>query len=341
MDVFAEAARLRGLGVRFALATVVRAERPTSARPGAKAIVHPDGQVAGFVGGSCVRPAVRREGLRAIADGTPRLLRVAPASAGESAAPAPEGVLEEPMACVSGGALDIHIEPHLPPPRLVVAGESPVAAALETLGAGLGMDVRSAAGEAPDGDRDEGGLAESCRGAFVVVAGHGEGEREALEAALSGGRARYVGLVASPRRAAAVRRQLTARGVAEEDLARLVSPAGLDLGAREPAEIALSILAQVVERRRRPAEAGAEDRRGEAEPAPTAGSPGASRDAPTGASTGGPVGIAAAAPESPFPVDPVCGMSVSPDTPHRRERDGEVFFFCCAGCAETFAAAAR
>lgn len=333
MDVFAEAARLRRLGSRFALATVVRAERPTSARPGAKAIVHPDGRVAGFVGGSCVRPAVRREGLRAIADGTPRLLRIAPASADAGAEPAPEGVLDEPMACVSGGALDIHIEPHLPPPRLLVAGESPVAAALETLGAGLGMEVRSATGGTADGGGDEAGLAESCRGAFVVVAGHGEGEWEVLEAALSGGRARYVGLVASPRRAAAVRRRLADRGVAEEDLARLVSPAGLDLGAREPAEIALSILAQVVEQRRRPAEAGAEDVRDEPEPAPTAAPPGA----PVGIA---PVGITTTAPEAPLPVDPVCGMSVSPDTPHRRERDGEMFFFCCAGCAETFAAAA-
>lgn len=339
MDVFAEAARLRRLGSRFALATVVRAERPTSARPGAKAIVHPDGTVAGFVGGSCVRPAVRREGLRAIADGTPRLLRIAPASADAGSEPAPEGVLDEPMACVSGGALDIHIEPHLPPPRLVVAGESPVAAALETLGAGLGMEVRTAAGEAADGGGDEPGLAESCRGAFVVVAGHGEGEWEVLEAALSGGRARYVGLVASPRRAAAVRRRLADRGLAEEDLARLVSPAGLDLGAREPAEIALSILAQVVEHRRRPAEeSGADDGRDEPEAAPTA----ASAGAPVGIAPVeiAPVEIAATAPDAPLPVDPVCGMSVSPDTPHRRERGGERFFFCCAGCAETFAAAA-
>lgn len=333
MDVFAEAARLRGLGARFALATVVRAERPTSARSGAKAIVHPDGTVAGFVGGSCVRPAVRREALRAIADGAPRLLRIAPASAGRGAEPAPEGVLEEPMACVSGGALDIHIEPHLPPPRLLVVGESPVAAALETLGAGLGMEVRSAPGgsETPDGDGkgEEGGLAESCRDAFVVVAAHGEGEWEALETALSGGRARYVGLVASPRRAAAVRQRLAAKGVAEGDLARLVSPAGLDLGAREPAEIALSILAQIVEERRRPAEAGADERPDDAEPARTS------------APTTDPVGIATTLPESPLPVDPVCGMSVSPDTPHRRERDGEMFFFCCAGCAETFAGASR
>lgn len=344
MDVFAEAARLRRLGVRFALATVVRAERPTSARPGAKAVVHPDGTVAGFVGGSCVRPAVRREGLRAIADGTPRLLRIAPASAGGSSEPAPEGVLDEPMACVSGGALDIHIEPHLPPPRLLVAGESPVAAALETLGAGLGMEVRSAAGGSGTdggGEGDEAGLAESCRDAFVVVAAHGEGEWEVLEAALSGGRARYAGLVASPRRAAAVRRQLAARGVAEEDLARLVSPAGLDLGAREPAEIALSILAQIVEQRRRPAEPGADDRRDDAEAVPTAVPIAAPSPVPIAAATGDPVGIATTVPETPLPVDPVCGMTVSPDSPHRRERDGEMFFFCCAGCAETFSAAAR
>ena len=241
-DVLAAAARLHRDGVPFVLATVVRAERPTSARSGAKAIVTGDGQFQGFVGGTCVKPAVRRESLRALADGAPRLLRISPDSPPEGAE-AEEGVLEEHMACVSGGALDIHLEPYLPSRRHRCSpGNSPIVEALAALGETLGMDVRTA-----EADED---LAAAAEGAFVVVAGHGEGEWQALKAGLAGGRARYVGLVASPRRAAAVRERLMGMGVSAEDAARLRSPAGLDIGAETPGEIALSILAQIVEDRR-------------------------------------------------------------------------------------------
>ena len=307
-DVFAAAARLHREGVPFVLATVVRAERPTSARPGAKAIVTGDGNFAGFVGGTCVRPAVRRESLRALADGTPRLLRISPDRPPEGAE-TEEGVLEEHMACVSGGALDIHLEPYLPSRRLLLAGSSPIVDSLAALGETLGMDVRIAAsGE---------DLAAAAEGAFVVVAGHGEGEWEALKAGLHGGRARYVGLVASPRRAAAVRERLVGMGVSEADAARLRSPAGLDIGAETPGEIALSILAQIVEDRHSPERPAAVPE----EPVPSPA-----------------IGISLDAPADDLTVDPTCGMSVSRDSPHRVESGGETYWFCCAGCAETFAA---
>ncbi|MDE2710550.1 MAG: XdhC family protein [Acidobacteriota bacterium] len=309
-DVFAAAARLYRDGVPFVLATVVRAERPTSARPGAKAIVTGDGQFRGFVGGTCVKPAVRRESLRALADGAPRLLRISPESPPEGVE-AEEGVLEEHMACVSGGALDIHLEPYLPSRRLLLAGRSPIVESLAALGEALGMEVRTA--------ETEEDLDTAAEGAFVVVAGHGEGEWGALKAALTGGRARYAGLVASPRRAAAVRERLVGMGVAEADIGRLRSPAGLDIGAETPGEIALSILAQIVEERRaaEPPEAAAE------EPAAPA------------------VGISLDVPDDDVAVDPICGMSVSRDSPHRVESGGETWWFCCAGCAETFATAAQ
>lgn len=304
-DVFAAAARLHREGVPFVLATVVRAERPTSARPGAKAIVTTDGELRGFVGGTCVRPAVRREALRALADGAPRLLRISPDSPPEGAA-AEEGVLEERMACVSGGTLDIHLEPFLPSRRLLLAGSSPIVVSLRVLGEALGMEVR-----AVEAEED---LPAACDGAFVVVAGHGEGEWDALRAGLGPGRARYVGLVASPRRAAAVRERLAGMGLLPEEVARLRSPAGLDIGAESPGEIALSILAQIVEECRQPT----------------------SPEVPAANRIPAPPARILPVPSTAPAVDPVCGMNVSRDSPHRVERGGETWWFCCAGCAETF-----
>ena len=306
-DVFAAAARLHRDGVPFVLATVVRAERPTSARPGAKAIVTGDGHFQGFVGGTCVKPTVRRESLRALADGMPRLLRISPDSP-PAGVEAEEGVLEEHMACVSGGALDIHLEPYLPSRRLLLAGSSPIVESLAALGGALGMEVRRA--ESAD---DVTGAAD---GAFVVVAGHGEGEWETLKAGLAGRRARYVGLVASPRRAAAVRERLVGMGVSAADAAWLRSPAGLDIGAETPGEISRCILAQIVEERLASESA-----------KPVTGEPAA---APA-------VGIALETPADDLAVDPICGMSVSRESPHRVESGGETYWFCCAGCAETFA----
>ncbi len=309
-DLLREAVRLQEAGEPFALATVVRAERPTSARPGAKALVTPDGRVLGFVGGACVRPSVLRESLRALEDGEPRLLRISP-DAPPPGVSAPEGVLEEVMACVSGGALDIHIEPHLPKKRLAVFGESPVAQACRSLGAALGFAV-----EAPPAEEA------ALEGAVVVVALHGESEGKILRAALAEGRAAWVGLVASPRRAEAVRADLRRQGLSEADIARLASPAGLDIGAETAAEIALSIFAQVVADIRRPAAVEREAAQ-PAEPAPIA------------------ISLAADPPADPPEVfvDPICGMTVRADSPHRLEGEDGPVLFCCGGCLDRYQAA--
>jgi xanthine dehydrogenase accessory factor len=273
----AEALRAERAG--FVVATVVRAQRPSSARAGDAALVLADGTIEGFVGGSCAEQSVRLQALRALETGEPLLLRILP---GDGDAPATERAVTVSNPCLSGGALEIFLEPVPPAPRVVVTGPSPVASELARLGEGLGLEVS-------DGAPVVGDLA-------CVVASHGREELAVLRAALEAG-VPYVGLVASAVRGAAVAEELAAAGV---DVSALETPAGIPLGARTPAEIALSILARVVAVRR-------------------AAVP--------------PVAAATA-------IDPVCGMSVAvaADTP-RVEREGEVAYFCCEGSRSRFAAA--
>jgi xanthine dehydrogenase accessory factor len=212
----------------FVKATVVRAQRPSSVRPGDSATIAPDGTIDGFVGGACAEPSVRLHASRVLETGEPLLLRIVP---GDDGAPAQEGAVTVENPCLSGGALEIFLEPHLPAPRVLVVGDSPVARALAALGERVGLVVR-----AEPGDDD----------VAVVVASHGHGEEEALERALRAG-VPYVGLVASRRRGDSVREWLRETGVANGDLARLRTPAGLDIGARGPAEIALSIVAEIIQ----------------------------------------------------------------------------------------------
>jgi xanthine dehydrogenase accessory factor len=260
------AAELSEAGVPFVEAIVVRCASPTSARPGDRAVVLGDGTIEGFVGGACADSTVRLQALRCLETGEAVLLRILP---GEEDGPSEEeGTVVVSNPCLSGGALELFLEPHLPPPRVAVAGESPVARALVELASRLGFRARPAA------------LAEP--GDFAaVVASLGQGDEEALRRGLEAG-CEYVGLVASRTRGPAVLDALRASGMPDEQVARVRTPAGLDIGARTHAEIALSILAELIEARRRPA-------------APSA-------------------GAVAAAPRS--LVDPVCGMSVvvGPDT---------------------------
>ena len=204
---------------RFVRATVIRVQRPSSVRAGDTARVLPDGAIEGFVGGACAEESVRLHALRVLETGEPLVLRILP---GDGEAAAEEGAVTVSNPCLSGGGLEIFLEPHLPAPRMGVVGETPVAAALRTLAVGLGYEV----GE--EGD------------AAVVVASHGHGEEEALARALEAG-VPYVGLVASRKRGAAVVESLEA-----PDRERVHTPAGLDIGARTPEEIALSILAEIV-----------------------------------------------------------------------------------------------
>jgi xanthine dehydrogenase accessory factor len=220
--------------VPFVHATVVRAGRPASVRAGASALVLGDGTIEGFVGGHCAEPSVRLHALRALETGDALLLRIEP---GDGEGVAIDGAVTVHNPCISGGALEIFLEPHLPAPRVHVIGDTPIATALAALGGGLGYDVVAHAGGAVEPSTDD---------AAVVVASHGRDEESALAAALAAG-VSYVGLVASRRRGQAVVAELD---VSDDERARVHTPAGLDIGARTPEEIALSILAEIVATRR-------------------------------------------------------------------------------------------
>jgi xanthine dehydrogenase accessory factor len=230
------AAELSEAGVAFVEATVVRCSSPTSARTGDRAIVLGDGTIEGFVGGSCADTTVRLQALRALETGESSLLKIVP---GEEDGPSEEeGAVVVSSPCLSGGALEIFVEPHLPPPRVAVAGESPVARALVALCEPLGFRARLDA------------LAEP--GDFAaVVASLGHGDEDAVRRGLEAG-CEYVGLVASRVRGPAVLEELRIAGVPEEQLGRVRTPAGIDLSAKTHEEVALSILAELVAARRSP-----------------------------------------------------------------------------------------
>jgi len=214
---------------RFVVATVVRAQRPTSVRPGDRAVLRADGTVEGFVGGACAAEAVRRYGLQCLHSGQPLLLRILPGD--EPEAVSEEGAVTTANPCLSGGGLEIFLEPHSPPPLLAVAGETPVSAALAELATAVGYAVQVLS---PDGPVRPGTAA-------VVVAAGGRDEHPVLRAALQAG-VPYIGLVASKVRGAAV---LDALHLSVEQRARIRTPAGLAIGARTPAESALAILAEI------------------------------------------------------------------------------------------------
>ncbi len=286
------AGELRTARTPFVVATVVRAQRPTSVHAGDAALVLGDGTIEGFVGGACAEQSVRLHALRALETGEGLLLRILP---GDDDAPAVEGAVSVQNPCLSGGSLEIFLEPMLPSPRVLVVGDTPIAHAVARLGAELDLDMAVVPGAdvAPGGD-DLG----------LVVAAHGRDELGALRRALEAGLP-YVGLVASRVRGSAVVAELAAEGVSEERLAKLETPAGLDIGARTPEEIALSILARIVAVRR-------------------------------GEQTLSVRVVAAAAPPA-TAIDPICGMAVAAveQTLHV-EHEGRRIYFCCDGCRDAW-----
>jgi xanthine dehydrogenase accessory factor len=237
-SLFLRAAELQAAGRPFAVATVVAVRRPTSARPGASGIVHPDGSIEGWVGGSCAQPVVVREALRAIADGQPRLLRLSKDGPGEGRRA--DGVIELVMTCHSGGTLEIYVEPHLPAPLLWLVGTTPIVGALARLGSAAGWRVTVidpiaeadafAGTERVHASADIRGL-DPTASPYIVVASQGIWDEEAVGLALTR-EASYVGLVASPTRAGVVREWLREETtVGEERIAALRAPAGMDIGA--------------------------------------------------------------------------------------------------------------
>jgi xanthine dehydrogenase accessory factor len=289
-DIEARAAALRADRVPFVHARVVLAERPTSAKPGDEAVVFADGTMEGFVGGSCAESTVRAQGITLLDTGEPLLLRITPSP--EPGRTDPAGTLSVHNPCLSGGTLEIFLEPVVPSPLVLVAGDSPIASALVRLGAGLGYDVRAA---------DENATVAGA--AAFVVASHGRDEEAGLMAALAAG-VPYVGLVASRKRGEAV---LGSLDVDEAARGRVRTPAGLDIGARTPEEVALSILAEIVSHRRR--------------------------------ESGRPVGAEEVPARPAAATDPVCAMSVAAvDASLHLDHDGTRYFFCGSGCLRAFAA---
>lgn len=313
-EFFAKANELMQRGEPFVTATVVRSERPTSGKPGDKAIVTIDGVMHGWIGGSCAQPSVVKEALRALADGESRLIRLA--TEPETLTPR-DGLIDLPMTCFSGGTLEIFIEPQRPQPRLLIVGSLPVAHALAHLGKAMSyrvvaVDPESDGSAMGHADVVLSDLAEMAAHitplTYVVVATHGNFDEMALAHVLRA-RPPYVGLVASPRRAAAVREYLAAEGLTESELLPLKSPAGLDIGARRGDEIALSIMAEIVERRRHSE----------------------MLDLVL-------LGKEATVAETAIAIDPICQMEVEIATAqHTFEFDGTMFYFCCAGCQTKFA----
>jgi len=226
-EVLAHAARLVERGEPHALATVVNVVRPASTRRGERAVVTGDGRLEGWVGGACSDHIVAREARAAIADGEARLLRICPPGSGG----APEGMVIAESSCASEGVVDVLIEPFVPAPLLAVIGDGPAARTLASLARTIGWRVTEAPADGADA---------------VVVAGMGRGDEDELAAALDSG-AGYVGLVASARRAATVLGTLRDRGVPEEAIGRVRSPAGLDLGPSTQEEIAVAILGELVQ----------------------------------------------------------------------------------------------
>ncbi len=260
-DVIDCMARMKGDAQPFALATVVRTKAATSAKVGAKAVIRADGSMVGWVGGGCTLGAVRKAAREALGDGRARMIRVRPDA---EADPAEDGTEDYRNACASGGTVELFVEPILPRPSLIVAGASGTARALRALGRNAGFTVTAAAlAEDLEGiaEADETltgfELSRSPRAAasFIVVATQGKRDREALEAALRCG-APYVAFIGSRKKAADLKAQLAGRGIAAERLEALRAPAGLDIGAVTPEEIALSILSEIVRERRKIAPVG-------------------------------------------------------------------------------------
>jgi len=291
----------------FAVAVVVRYQAPISGKPGNKAIIFPDGKMWGWIGGGCAQPVVIKEALKALADGQPRLIRISPSSSPE------EGIVDYAMTCHSGGTLDIFIEPVLPKPHILILGRSPVAASLTRLAKAVNYRVSLAAPGAdrenfPDPDLLQTDLElnhlKITPETFIVVSTQGEYDEEALEKALDTSAA-YVAFVASKTKAGKVLEYLCDRGVAAARLSQVRAPAGLDIRAASPEEIAVSILAEIIQ-------------------------------------------VKATKPVTPklkaeFPAltqevkDPICGMSVEASTAkYKSEFQGNVFYFCCAGCKDKF-----
>jgi len=309
-EILKQAGELERRGQEFALATVVWRQGPSSSQQGARAIITAGGELHGWIGGACAEPTVIREAQRVIAESTPRLLLLG--SPDQFGAAIPDGITVVPISCQSEGALEVYIEPVVPAPHLVIVGRSPMAHTLAELARALSWRTELVAGE-------DFTAADAHEQSMVIVATQGHGDEEAVEQAVAAHPA-YLGLVGSRRRGAAVLGYLADRGLPADQLGRVHVPAGLDLGHTTHQEIAVAILAELVQLRASGALAGA------------AGAASARKTPAALASNAGPPATAPA-----DAVDPVCGMTVAATAAgHPLVHDGVTYYFCCTGCRRKF-----
>jgi xanthine dehydrogenase accessory factor len=271
----------------FVLATVVAYKSPQSAKPGSKAIIRADGSSIGWVGGGCVQPIVLREAKRALQTGQPKLLTISPDDPRDDW----KGVESFRMTCEGGGSLEIYLEPFLPKPQLLIVGASPVAETLARLGDLLDFKVVVA-------DTDFNSVRDQINeSSYVVVATMGNRDEEGLLAVI-GTRPKYLGLVASRKKSAALFEYVRTTGATDEDIAVITCPAGLEIGSQTLPEIALSVAAEITRIRRMSAE--------RPQPVATA-------------------------------IDPICGMTVDVENAkYSSVVDGKTIYFCCLRCKETY-----
>ena len=325
--VLERASELAREGQAFALATVVWRQGPSSGQLGSRAIITADGEVHGWIGGACAEPVVIREARQVISDGEPRLLLLGtPDQFGETV---PEGMTVVPIACQSEGALEVFIEPVQPAPRLVVVGRSPMAQTLADLAGALGWRTALLDGR-------EFSAADADGRSMIVVATQGHGDEEAMEQAVAA-RPAYLGLVASQRRGAAVLGYLKDRGVPKDQLNRVKVPAGLNLGRTSHREIAVAILAELVQLRAAGEIPGGTAGAGATGTGATGTGAASTRGARAGQGRRAATAPAAAAPAE--ATDPVCGMTVvAGESSYPLEHDGVTYYFCRAGCRRAFEA---
>jgi xanthine dehydrogenase accessory factor len=308
--IWQEALRLEESREPFAVVTVVRTVKPSSATVGAKALIKSTGEMIGFVGGQCTQSIVISQALKCIEHGASQLVLI---TSDSSQVRSTDGVTVLPMTCHSEGTVELFIEPKLPAPVLLVIGHSPIADSLQNIAAHLNFQVQSAAMEhaASEGTTNLTEFKETIRthltpGAYVVVASMGLYDTESI-LALQGFELSYVGLVTSPKRREAVLADLKNRGVSEEFCSFISAPAGLDLGAVDPAEIAVTILAEIIEYRRKKR-------------------------------TVAPLTLHVRENKTRREViDPICHMVVDLNTTlHKAEYQGKEYGFCCPHCRQAF-----
>jgi xanthine dehydrogenase accessory factor len=305
LGILQQASELAGAGEVFALATVVWRQGPSSGKLGSRAIITADGELRGWIGGACAEPTVIREAKAAIGDGQPRLLLLGPA--GKFGDAVPDGMTVVPISCQGEGALEVYIEPVLPAPHLVIVGSSPMAATLARLAETIGWSADLIAGREFTAERVQ-------RQSMVVIATQGHGDEDLVGHAVLAHPA-YLGLVGSRKRGASVLGYLAERGFPQDQLDRVHVPAGLDLGHIGHEEMAVAILAELVQLRAC----------GELKAQQV------TQLIAPGQHTLPPMMAPGQA------TDPVCGMTVPADGDHwPLEHDGVTDYFCRAGCRRTF-----